>query len=254
MAKKNTGSRRNHDKKIAQELMESMETPTDFDPIKRQLKINQFNWTENQKNFFKVALHNDTKIVFVDGPAGTSKTLLSVYCALQLLNRKTISDIMYLRSSVESSDQKIGFLPGSADEKLAYFKIPLLEKLDELLPDTTTERLEKEGRISMFPVNFTRGVNWKNKCIIVDEAQNCTLKELTTVLTRLGEGSICYVLADPMQTDLHGAKGGFSRMFSVFLKDQESMENGIYTFEFTEEDIMRSELVKFLVKKLKHIN
>ena len=254
MAKKNTGSRRNHDKKIAQELMDSMVTPTDFDPIKRQLKINQFDWTENQKNFFKVALHNDTKIVFVDGPAGTSKTLLSVYCALQLLNRKTISDIMYLRSSVESSDQKIGFLPGSADEKLAYFKIPLLEKLDELLPDTTTERLEKENRISMFPINFARGVNWKNKCIIVDEAQNCTLKELTTVLTRLGEGSICYVLADPMQTDLHGSKSGFSRMFSLFLKDQESMENGIYTFEFTEDDIMRSELVKFLVKKLKHIN
>jgi|TARA_R110000751_G_scaffold9336_2_gene35297 phosphate starvation-inducible PhoH-like protein len=254
MAKKNTGSRRNHDKKIAQELMDSMVTPTDFDPIKRQLKINQFDWTENQKNFFKVALHNDTKIVFVDGPAGTSKTLLSVYCALQLLNRKTISDIMYLRSSVESSDQKIGFLPGSADEKLAYFKIPLLEKLDELLPDTTTERLEKENRISMFPINFARGVNWKNKCIIVDEAQNCTLKELTTVLTRLGEGSICYVLADPMQTDLGNGKSGFSRMFSLFLKDQESMENGIYTFEFTEDDIMRSELVKFLVKKLKHIN
>ena len=153
MARKNNASKK---KQIEQELMESMQTNSDFDPIKRQLKINQFDWTKKQKEFFKVALHNDTKIVFVDGPAGTSKTLLSIYCALQLLNRKTISDIMYLRSSVESSDQKIGFLPGSADEKLAYFKIPLLEKLDELLPETTTERLEKEGRISMFPVNSTR--------------------------------------------------------------------------------------------------
>ena len=170
-----------------------------------------------------------------------------------MLNMKCISDIMYLRSSVESSDQRIGFLPGSADEKLAYYKIPLLEKLDELLPETTTERLEKEGRVKMFPVNFSRGVNWTNKCIIMDEAQNCTVKEITTILTRLGEGSKCFILADPMQTDLHGGKSGFSKMYDLFHEDQESMENGVYTFKFTEEDIMRSELVRFLVKKLKHI-
>ena len=249
MAKNTRASKRKH---IEEELMDSINVNA-FEPIKRQLKINQFDWTENQKEFFKIALHHDTKIVFVDGPAGTSKTLLAVYCALQLLNRKSIAEIMYLRSSVEASDQKLGYLPGSAEEKLAFYKIPLLEKLDELLPDTTTERLEKEGRIKMFPVNFTRGVNWKNKCIIIDEAQNCSLKELTTVLTRLGEGSICYVLADPMQTDLHGNKSGFTRMFNLFT-DQESMHNGIYNYAFTEDDIMRSELVKFLVKKLKHIN
>ena len=251
MARRNNASKK---KQIEQELMESMQTNPDFEPIKRQLKINQFEWTEKQKEFFKLALHHDTKIVFVDGPAGTSKTLLSVYCALQMLNRKSIAEIMYLRSSVEASDQKLGYLPGTADEKLAFYKIPLLEKLDELLPDTTTERLEKEERIKMFPVNFTRGVNWRNKCVIIDEAQNCSLKELTTVLTRLGEGSICYILADPMQTDLKGgSKSGFSRMFNLFT-DQESMEQGIHTFKFTEEDIMRSELVKYLVKKLKHIN
>ena len=250
MARRNNASKK---KQIEQELMESMQTNPDFEPIKRQLKINQFEWTEKQKEFFKLALHHDTKIVFVDGPAGTSKTLLSVYCALQMLNRKSIAEIMYLRSSVEASDQKLGYLPGTADEKLAFYKIPLLEKLDELLPETTTERLEKEERIKMFPVNFTRGVNWRNKCVIIDEAQNCSLKELTTVLTRLGEGSVCFVLADPMQTDLHGAKSGFTRMFNLFT-DQESMEQGIYTFQFTEDDIMRSALVKYLVKKLKHIN
>ena len=249
MARRNNASKK---KQIEQELMDSMSF-TDFEPIKRQLKINQFQWTEKQKEFFKLALHHDTKIVFVDGPAGTSKTLLSVYCALQMLNRKSIAEIMYLRSSVEASDQKLGYLPGTADEKLAFYKIPLLEKLDELLPETTTERLEKEERIKMFPVNYTRGVNWRNKCVIIDEAQNCSLKELTTVLTRLGEGSVCFVLADPMQTDLHGAKSGFTRMFNLFT-DQESMANGIYNFVFDEDDIMRSELVKFLVKKLKHIN
>jgi len=189
MARRKRTSDKEVIKKIEEELADSM-TGNQFQPIKRQLRINQFKWTDNQKEFFKLGLHQEAKIVFVSGPAGTSKSLLSVYCGLQLLNQKRVSDIMYLRSSVESADQRLGYLPGNADEKLAYFKIPLLEKLDELLPDTTTERLEKEGRISMFPINFTRGVNWKNKCVIVDEAQNCTVKELTTVLTRLGEGSI----------------------------------------------------------------
>ena len=253
MARRKRTSDKEVIKKIEEELAESM-TGNHFQPIKRQLRINQFKWTDNQKEFFKLGLHQEAKIVFVSGPAGTSKSLLSVYCGLQLLNQKRVSDIMYLRSSVESADQRLGYLPGNADEKLAYFKIPLLEKLDELLPDTTTERLEKEGRISMFPINFTRGVNWKNKCVIVDEAQNCTVKELTTVLTRLGEGSICYILADPMQTDLKGgSKSGFAKMFNLFT-DQESIEQGIYTFQFTEDDIMRSALVKYLVKKLKHIN
>ena len=170
MARRKRTSDKEVIKKIEEELAESM-TGNEFQPIKRQLRINQFKWTDNQKEFFKLGLHQEAKIVFVSGPAGTSKSLLSVYCGLQLLNQKRVSDIMYLRSSVESADQRLGYLPGNADEKLAYFKIPLLEKLDELLPDTTTERLEKEGRISMFPINFTRGVNWKNKCVIVDEAQ-----------------------------------------------------------------------------------
>jgi len=167
-------------------------------PIKRVIKVKQFAWTDKQKDFFKIALNHDTKIVFVNGPAGTAKTLLSVYCGLQLLNMKAISDIMYLRSAVESSDSKLGYLPGTAEDKLRFYNMPFLDKLDELLPNTRAEKLENEGRISMFPVNFARGMNWTNKCVILDEAQNSSLKEITTVLTRLGKGSRCFVLADPM--------------------------------------------------------
>ena len=95
-------------------------------PIKRVIKINQLPWTHKQKDFFKIALHHDTKIMFVNGPAGTAKTLLSVYCGLQLLNMKAISDIMYLRSAVESSDSKLGYLPGSAEDKLRFYNMPFL--------------------------------------------------------------------------------------------------------------------------------
>ena len=123
------------DKDLAEEISNENITEKFIieNPIKRQIRINQFPWTEKQKEFFKVALHPSTNIVFVNGPAGTSKTLLSVYCALQMLNMKVISDIMYLRSAVESSDKSLGFLPGTADEKLKFFNLPFLDKLDELL-------------------------------------------------------------------------------------------------------------------------
>jgi phosphate starvation-inducible protein PhoH and related proteins len=254
-SKKARSTRRSINQDTAKEINESLvNNMFPLNPIKRQIKLKQFPWTQKQKDFFKLALHPDTKIVLVNGPAGTSKTLLATYCALQLLNMKTISDIMYLRSAVESSDRSLGYLPGSAEEKLRFFNLPFLDKLDELLESTRVEKLEQEGRISMFPVNFARGMNWQGKCIILDEAQNSTIKEITTVLTRLGEGSKCFILADPMQTDIkQGDKQhGFEKMFNLFT-DQESIAQGINTFVFDEEDVMRSELVKYLTKKLKLI-
>ena len=239
-------------KKIVEDI-EDTEPKKKFiveNPIRRQIKIRQFPWTEKQKEFFRIALDYNTKIVFVSGPAGTSKTLLATYCGLQLLNMKSISDILYLRSAVESSDRSLGFLPGNADEKLRFYNLPLIDKLDELLAETKPEKLEDEHRVSMFPVNFARGMNWKGKCIILDEAQNSTEKEILTVLTRMGEGTRCFVLADPMQTDIRheDKQGGFEKMQSIF-SDEESMKMGIYSYRFTEDDIMRSELVKFLIRK-----
>ena len=218
---------------IQDELIDPWDNPN---PIKRVIKINQLQWTDKQKTFFKYALNHDTKVMFVNGPAGTSKSLLAVYCGLQLLNMKAISDIMYLRSAVESSDSKLGYLPGSAEDKLRFYNMPFLDIFEELLPTTRAEKLEQEGRISMFPVNFARGMNWTNKCVILDEAQNSSIKEITTVLTRLGRGSRCFVLADPMQTDLRhrDAIGGFEKLYKAFA-DQQSQAMGIHTFEFDED-------------------
>ena len=206
MSKKESRSRRSKQKEeVRKQIVEELD-PSDFfrnpNPIPTPIKLKEFNWTDKQKEFFKIALDRNTKIMFIDGPAGSSKTLLSVYCGLQLINMKVSSDIMYLRSAVESSDSKLGFLPGSAEEKLKYFNLPLIDKLDELLKSTSPEKLMEKKRVSIFPVNFARGMNWNSKVVILDEAQNSTEKEIITVLTRMGKGSKCFVLADPMQTDI----------------------------------------------------
>jgi phosphate starvation-inducible protein PhoH and related proteins len=252
--KKREKNSRSKQKMETQKIIEEDLSSDDFfqkPPMKTSLKIKELNWTEKQKEFFKTALSDETNIMFIKGPAGTSKSLLAVYCGIRLLNKKSVSDIMYLRSAVESSESRLGFLPGSAEDKLSFYNLPFLDKLEELVANCSVERLEKEGRISMFPVNFARGMSWNGKFIILDEAQNSSKKEIITVLTRLGVGSKCFILGDPMQTDLRTGNGGaFEKMYDLF-SDQESGQNGISTFEFNEDDVMRSQLVKFLVKKLK---
>ena len=221
------------------------------DKFKEEIKIRELNWTEKQKAFIDIALNKDVKMMFISGPAGSSKTLLSIYCALQLIKDKRVSDIMYIRSPVESSDSKIGFLPGDADEKLKYYNLPFADKLEELLSKQYIEALNNQGRLQSHPLSFVRGMSWNCKAIILDEAQNCTQKEIVTLMTRVGEFSKCFVLADPDQSDLgNGKSGGFEKLQAIF-GDEESKEKGIYSFHFTEDDIKRSDLVKFIVKKLK---
>ena len=153
--------------------------------IKDILHIRNFEWTPKQQNFINLALDKNTKVLLVNGPAGSAKTFLSVYSSLRLLNDKRISDILYLRSAVESSDKALGYLPGSVDDKLHFYNLPFIDKLEELLSKTDISRLQKDNRISIFPVNFCRGMSWNAKSIILDEAQNSTLKEIITVLTRI---------------------------------------------------------------------
>lgn len=217
--------------------------------LKTTLKIYQRELTEKQHQFLDLASDKQTKIIFVSGPAGSSKTFLAVLQALKMINEKRVSDLVYIRSAVESSDTKLGFLPGEADEKMAPYIQPLLDKLTEMLPKGDIDVLVKEERVTGVPVGFLRGLNWNAKVIIADEAQNMTYKELFTLITRTGEFSKVFILGDPEQSDING-KSGFIKMISHF-DDEESRQNGIHVFRFTEDDIVRSGLVQFIIKKVK---
>lgn len=217
--------------------------------LKFSLKLYQRELTPKQKQFLELASDKTSKIIFVSGPAGTSKTFLAVLHALTMLNDKKVSDLIYIRSAVESSDTKLGFLPGEADDKLAPYIQPLLDKMSEMLPKGDIDILKKEERVVGVPVGFLRGLNWNAKVIIADEAQNMTYKELFTLITRTGEFSKVFILGDPEQSDING-KSGFIKMISHF-DDEESRQNGIHVFRFTEDDIVRSGLVRFIIKKIK---
>jgi len=221
------------------------------DKLRDTIKINERELTSKQNELLKKLLDKNTKMVFISGPAGTSKTFTSILAGLKLINEKKVSEIIYVRSAVESSDSKLGFLPGEMDEKMSPYIQPLVDKLEELLPKCDVEKLKKEERIHGFPINFLRGLNWNAKVIVADEAQNMTKKELTTLITRVGEFSKLFICGDPDQSDING-KSGFTSIMNVF-DDEESRQNGIFIFKFDENDIVRSGLVKFILKKLKKI-
>lgn len=218
--------------------------------LKEKLEIKiRTDLTEKQRELIKVLTDKNTKIVFLIGPAGTSKTFSSILAALMLLNEKKVSDIYYVRAAVESADNKLGFLPGEADEKMSPYIQPLLDKLDELLSKAEVDKLKKEKRINGIPINYLRGLNWNSKVVISDECQNMSKKELVTLVTRIGEFSKLFICADPDQSDING-KSGLLPMAELF-DDEESKQNGIHIFRFNEEDVVRSGLCRYLLKKLK---
>jgi len=104
--------------------------------------------------------------------------------------------------------------------------------------------------VNAIPINFLRGANWENKLIAADEAQNFTFKELTTLITRIGENTKLIICGDFMQSDIDG-KTGFKNMVDIF-SDDDSKANGIDTFKFTNKDIVRSKILKFIISKLEN--
>ena len=216
------------------------------------LNLRGLDWTEKQKAFIELATHKDTKIVFLSGPAGVAKSVLSVYCALLLLNQKRVSDLIYVRTIVESASISLGSLPGDVHEKVSVHTAVLNDKLEELLPTGDIKKLLADERVKGIPVNYLRGASYNAKAVIIDEAQNATFSEITTALTRIGKFTKYFVLGDPMQTDLrHKEQSGFKPMFDIFNTEQSRAE-GIYCIEFGKEDIMRSEILKFIVEQIEN--
>ena len=213
-----------------------------------KFKQRDFKFTTRQRRFLSTLLDPEVKIFFVSGPAGSSKTYMSLYGCLRLMAEDTEKELLYVRSIAESADKGLGSLPGDMAEKFNPFLMPLYDKLEEIVFEGDTAFLKQKGRISAVPINFLRGANWSNKLIVADEAQNFTFKELTTLITRLGEDSKLIICGDFMQSDING-KTGFGEMFDLF-NDESSVENGIHSFKFTRRDIVRSKILKFIISKL----
>lgn len=204
----------------------------------------------NQKHLacYERIKQDDTNMVFIDGPAGSAKTYLAVLAALELIKEKKIENVMYIRSVIESASRSIGALPGEVDDKFSPYAMPLIEKVREVTSDSTCEMLKTNGIIQAIPVNFVRGLTFNNTFVIVDEIQNLTLSEITTILTRFGKNTRYVLCGDPFQSDI-GKLTCIHKILAAF-DTPECVQNNIYRCKFGDSEIVRSKILKFIVNIL----
>ena len=210
--------------------------------------------TDNQKKAF--ADYKLGKNLFLYGAAGTGKTFITLYMALEevLRNESKYDTVYIVRSAVPT--REIGFLPGDEEDKTALFQVPyqnmvkfMFEQPNESAFNMLYDRLKNQGSLMFLTTSFLRGITLDNAIIIVDEAQNLNFHELDTIITRVGMDSKIMFCGDFFQSDLQKSidKEGI-RHFMKILKGMKSFSN----IEFTLGDIVRSGMVKeYLISKIK---
>lgn len=191
----------------------------------------------------QVAVFDSDKHLMLHGCAGTGKTFISLYLALDDLQKEEYSRIVLVRSAVPT--REMGFLPGTEDEKSKVYEAPYVSIMQELFSrgDNPYGQLKQKGVINFLTTSYIRGTTFNDSVIIVDECQNMTFHELDSIITRVGKNCRIIFCGDFFQSDLKNSG----------LKDFIKIINGMYEFDFVEfgiPDIVRSDFVRsYLTEK-----
>ena len=201
----------------------------------------------NQRRYLEAIERND--LVFGVGPAGTGKTYLAVAMAISALINKQVARIILTRPAVEAGE-RLGFLPGTLQEKVDPYLRPLYDALYDMLESERVEKLLERNVIEVAPIAFMRGRTLNDSFIILDEAQNSTAEQMKMVLTRQGFNSKMVVNGDVTQIDLPtGRRSGLVDAVEI-LKGIE----GISFVQFDDKDVVRHTLVQRIVKAYERYN
>lgn len=209
--------------------------------------------TENQEKFFHD--YSMDQNIFAYGAAGTGKTFIALYLALQdVLNEHTPYEKIYIVRSLVAT-REIGFLPGDHEDKSSLYQIPyknMVKYMFKMPDDNSFEllytNLKAQGTVSFWSTSFIRGTTFDNAILLIDEAQNLNFHELDSIITRVGENSKIMFCGDVVQTDL--VKQHEKNGIIDFMKILEEMKE-FSMVEFGVDDIVRSGLVKsYLVSKM----
>jgi phosphate starvation-inducible protein PhoH and related proteins len=194
----------------------------------------------NQRRYLDAIEKYD--MVFGIGPAGTGKTYLAVAMAVSALNNKKVSRIILARPAVEAGE-RLGFLPGTLQEKVDPYLRPLYDALYDLMDGERVDRYLEKNVIEIAPIAFMRGRTLNDSFIILDEAQNTTSEQMKMFVTRMGFNSKTVITGDITQIDLPNARrSGLVEAVEV-LKNVDGLS---FNF-FSEEDVVRHHLVQRIV-------
>jgi phosphate starvation-inducible PhoH-like protein len=182
-------------------------------------------------------------MVFAIGPGGTGKTYLAVSMAVSALLSKQVTRIILARPAVEAGE-RLGFLPGTLQEKVDPYMRPLYDALHDLLEADKLESFLEKGIIEVAPLAFMRGRTLNDSFVILDEAQNTTSEQMKMFLTRLGFNSKAVITGDVTQIDLPDTRrSGLVEAIEIVGKIE-----GISMVYFDERDVVRHSLVQRIIK------
>ena len=195
----------------------------------------------NQRRYLDAIESHD--MVFGIGPAGTGKTYLAVAMAISALISKRVNRIILARPAVEAGE-RLGFLPGTLQEKIDPYLRPLYDALYDMLDPEKVDRYLEKSVIEIAPIAFMRGRTLNDSFVILDEAQNTTSEQMKMFLTRLGFNSRAVITGDITQIDLpSGRRSGLVEAMDVVGKIE-----GIAFVHFNERDVVRHNLVQQIIK------
>ncbi|HEY2730181.1 MAG TPA: PhoH family protein [Polyangia bacterium] len=182
-------------------------------------------------------------LVFGVGPAGTGKTYLAMALAVRALLEKQVKRVILARPAVEAGE-RLGFLPGSMEEKVSPYLRPLYDALHDMMDFEKADQLLARGLIEVAPIAFMRGRTLNDAFVILDEAQNTTSEQMKMFLTRLGFDSKAVITGDVTQIDLpENRRSGLNEAIALL-----SNVDGIAFRYFTDVDVVRHPLVQKIIK------
>ncbi len=199
--------------------------------------------TINQKNYIRTVAENT--ITFCQGVPGSGKTHIAIGMALEYLIDDKVEKIVITRPVVEAGE-RLGFLPGSAEDKLHPYLLPLFDEINYFLHMQHYAKLKVGKRIEVVPLGLMRGRSFHNAFIVADECQNASYDQLKMLLTRIGMDSKMILTGDVAQSDLQfDRQGGFLRLMQVL-----DGVDGLGVAELKSTDIVRNEIISRVICRL----
>lgn len=199
--------------------------------------------TDNQTDYIRTVIENT--ITFCQGVAGSGKTHIAIGIALEYLIENKVNKIIITRPVVESGE-KIGYLPGTAEEKLHPYLLPILDEICHFIPMSQYAALKLNNKIEIVPLGLMRGRNFHHSFIVADECQNASYDQLKMLLTRIGMQSKMILTGDISQSDLHRSmRGGFLELINNL-----SNIEGIGMAQLFNSDIIRNPIIGKILSRL----
>ena len=221
------------------DLTNNLAPATPYSSFRNRLKPR----TENQKNYIRTVA--ESSITFCQGLAGSGKTHIAIGMALEYLIDEKIKKIIITRPVLEAGE-KIGYLPGTAEEKLHPYLLPILDEINHFISPALYASLKLNNKIEVVPLGLMRGRNFHESFIVADECQNASYDQLKMLLTRIGRDSKMVLTGDIGQSDLsRHMRGGFLQMISYL----EGINNiGFSVLESV--DIVRNPIIAAIISRL----